>query len=51
MVLKQMSSTYLFGDDAEAAVGHAVLHERPGRVARRVPSAHDDVPAGQPVDT
>lgn len=37
---------YLFGDDAEAAVGHAMLDERPGRVARRVPAAHDHVPAG-----
>jgi hypothetical protein len=28
-----------------------VLDERPGRVPRRVPPAHDDVPAGQQVNT
>jgi hypothetical protein len=27
-----------------------VLDERPGRVPHRIPSAHNDVPAGQPVD-
>jgi hypothetical protein len=36
---------YLLGDDAEAAISHAMLDERPGRVPRRVPSADDHISA------
>ena len=42
---RSATQQYLLGDDAEAAISHAMLDERPGRVPRRVPSADDHIPA------
>jgi len=42
---KEHQLKYLLGDDAEAAISHAVLDERPGGIPRGVPSADDHIPA------